>query len=295
MHCFRRYHPITKIAYFAVLFAIAMFSENPLIRVLSLAGALAALAAGGSSFKRLLKIAAGGVITVLVMGPVNCIIFHEGRTVLFRVFGAAVTAEAFLYGLSAGVMIVGTAVWCIFLTDETDSEDLVFTLGRVLPGVSAVITVTLRYIPEIIKKYRETLAAQRMVGIFDGKKFFVRAVVATKVFMSVTERSVENAMDTAFIMRARGYGLRRRVSASYKKWREEDTVMTLLTVTGAAAFAFGEISGLLGFTYYPAAEFGSVSLSAAALAMVCALFFALPALTALDGRIRWQKSFKSRT
>ncbi|MBQ7445632.1 MAG: energy-coupling factor transporter transmembrane protein EcfT [Clostridia bacterium] len=292
MHRFRLFHPVTKIIFFAVLFGIAMFSENPVIRLLSLAGAIVALGVSGMPAKKLLKIIAGGIFTVLIMGPVNCIISHEGKTVLFKIFTMKITAEAFWFGLSAGTMIVGTAIWCIFLTDETDTEDLVFSLGRILPGISSVITVTLRYIPEIIKKFRETYTAQKMLGVFKDKKFFARAAISSKIFMSVTERSIENAMDTAATMRARGYGLRKRVPSGVRKWRNRDTLTVILCAICAGAFAAGEITGSFGFTFYPYTGFGAIGIPGVAMTVACAIFFMIPAGAEIKGRIRWQRSFE---
>lgn len=292
MHRFRSFHPITKIAFFAVIFAVAMFSEDPVVRLLSLVGAMLALAASGTPAKKLWKIIGGGIVTVIIMGPLNCLISHEGKTVLFKILSRPITVEAFYYGLSAGTMIVGTAIWCIFITDETDTDDLVLTLGKILPGISSVITVTLRYIPEIIKKFRETLSAQKMIGVFDGKKFWKRAVIATKVFLSVTERSIENAMDTAATMRARGYGLAKRGSAMTKKWRSCDTDVLLVTLLCAGFIAAGESTNGLGFSYYPATGFGKMGLYGIPMVLACVLLFMLPALQVIDGRVRWQKSFR---
>ncbi|MBP5312335.1 MAG: hypothetical protein J6112_05840 [Clostridia bacterium] len=294
MYRFQSFHPITKTVFFAVIFAITMFSENPVVRVTSLVGAVCALAAAGLSSKKLLKLIGGGAIAIAIMGPVNCIISHQGQTVLFKVFSSSITAEAFFYGLSAGVMITGTAFWCVFITDAMDTDDIVFTLGRILPGIASVITVTLRYIPEIIKKYRETFTAQKMIGVFEGKKFFERAAIASKVFMSVTERSVEGAMDTAAVMRARGYGLRKRISARQKKWRECDTRTVTVALICAGFIAAGEITGDLGFSYYPTTGFVRMGLLGLPMILASALFFMMPAAELIDGRIKWQKSFRYR-
>ncbi len=294
MHRFRNYHPITKLAFFAVIFAISMFTENPAVRGMSLVGAVTALAAGGTPLKRLLKYIGGGIVSVLLIGVMNCFIAHDGKTILFDLLRRHITLEAFYYGLSAGVMIVGVAMWCVFITDETDTEDLVMTLGKVLPFVSVVITVTLRYIPEIIKKFRETLSAQKMLGIFESKGYFKRALIISKVFMSVTERSVENAMDMASTMKARGYGLVRRASARHKKWRESDTDLLLVTAFCAAFIAVGEKTGDFGFAYYPSPAFVKFGLYAIPMIVACALLFLLPAGQVIDWRIRWQKSFESK-
>lgn len=294
MHRFRTFHPITKLAFFAVIFAISMFTENPAVRVMSLAGAITALAVSGTPFKRVLKYVGIGMISVLLIGVMNCFIAHDGKTILFDLLKLHITLEAFYYGLSAGVMIVGVAMWCVFITDETDTDDLVMTLGKILPFVSVVITVTLRYIPEIIKKFRETLSAQKMLGIFEKKGYFKRALIISKVFMSVTERSVENAMDTASTMRARGYGLVKRSSARQKKWRESDTDLMLVTAFCAAFIAIGERTGDFGFAYYPSPAFVRFGLYAIPMIIACALLFFLPAGQVIDWRIRWQKSFRSR-
>ena len=287
-HEFSTLHPLLKVICFALILGVAMFVDNMVLRGISLTLALAALAANGHPFGNVLKLFSGSLISCVVFAIVNCLISHNGASVIFTVNRTKFTWEAVVFGVSIGLMIAGTAFWCLFITDESSSDDLVYLTGKTLPKFSVLITITLRYIPEIIKTFRETLSAQKMLGVYEGRKFYTRAAVASKTFMTVVERSLEDALETSLAMQAKGFGTRGRTFARHKKWTVRDTVVCAATAAAGVLAVLGNALEWVSFEYYPRVVLKTEGIPGVVTIVMCGVLLAIPAVVTAEGRLRWK-------
>lgn len=287
-HEFSTLHPLLKVICFAFILGVAMFVDNMALRGISLALTLIALAANGHPFGKVVKLFLGSLISCVAFAILNCLISHNGATVLFSINRTRFTLEAAVFGLSIGLMLAGTAFWCLFITDESSSDDLVYLTGRTMPKFSVLITVTLRYIPEIIRTFRETFSAQKMLGVYNGRKFYTRAAVASKTFMTVVERSLEDALETSIAMQAKGFGTRGRTFARRQKWTVRDTVVCAVMAVAGIFSVAGTALEWVTFEYYPnVILYYERILGVLTIVMYCVLF-AIPAAVTIEGRLRWK-------
>ena len=125
----------------------------------------------------------------------------------------------------------------------------------IVPALSLVLSMTLRFVPRFSAQARRVSRAQAVVGndMHTGSPVH-RVKCALMVFSILVTWSLENAVDTADSMRARGYGLPGRSAFSIFTLTKRDklllAVMGLLGGTVIAGYALGALS----WRYYPSVK-----------------------------------------
>ncbi|NLZ47101.1 MAG: energy-coupling factor transporter transmembrane protein EcfT, partial [Clostridiales bacterium] len=162
-----------------------------------------------------------------------------------------VTLEAIIYGLAIGIMIVGTILWFSCFTKIMTSDKIIYIFGKVLPKISLIITMALRFIPRFKKQMKQVGMSQKTLGMFSKESYFDRIKFKLKVFVAVLGWSIENSVETADSMRSRGYGLKSRTSFSVFKMRSGDVLLLVLTLALTAVVFIAQILVKTSFQFYP--------------------------------------------
>ena len=169
--------------------------------------------------------------------------------------GNPLTLESILYGLGAGLTLCTALIWFSDYTRVMTSDKFVYLFGRIVPALSLVLSMTLRFVPRFSAQARRVSRAQAAVGndMHTGSPVH-RIRCALMVFSILVTWSLENAVDTADSMRARGYGLPGRSAFSIFTLTKRDklllAVMGLLGGTVIAGYALGALS----WRYYPSVK-----------------------------------------
>ena len=198
----RELHPACAFALLFLLLLLSVFSQLPIVILLSLVGSVSFCALTGGA-RGQIKLACALIFLFALTNP---LFSHEGDTVLFYLNHNAVTVESIVYGAKIGGMMAGTLCWFSAFARILDSERLLYLFGRVLPKTGLLLCAGERMLPLIKRCYAATAEAQRLSSVYEdgllGKlKFHARVLSVT---MAVTlEQSVQNGQS----MKARGYGL----------------------------------------------------------------------------------------
>ena len=285
MHTFSEHNPIAVAAYFLCVSGVAMFSMEPVLLLLSLAGAMALfLRMGGRGH---------GLALVLFVAAalVNPLVSHAGATVLFVVNDNPVTLEATLYGLAAAAMIV--AVLYSFRTFQAlmTSDRLLYLLGALSPRLALVISMAMRYVPLFTHQWRRTRQAQQALGLWREEDLLRRAASHLRVFSILLTWALENGVVTADSMAARGYGCTRRTHFAIFRftWRDAALTAASLLLAGLSLMC----AARRDFAFYPAISAAPADLPVFLGYAACALLALLPHI--IDGKeaLRW-RSLRSR-
>ena len=160
----RTCHPAVSFAYFALVIACAMLLMHPVCLVLSTLGGgwYVARLLGGKGLRRhllwLLPMA-------LLAAALNPAFVHQGVTILaYLPSGNPLTLESLLYGLAAGAMLSAVALWFVCVTDVITSDKVVYLFGRVIPALSLLLSMILRFVPRFVRRLRAVAQAQRHLG-----------------------------------------------------------------------------------------------------------------------------------
>lgn len=287
MRSFADCNPFAAAACLLAPALMAMFSMDPLLLALALAGGAATfLLIGGK----------GGHIWTLALflgiALINPLTYHNGITVLFVMNGNPITLEAVCYGLAAAGMIIGVMYWFRCFSHIMTSDKLMYLLGSFSPRLALLLSMTLRYVPLFGIQAKKVQQSQRGLGLYREDNIADRLLGGLRVFSVMVTWTLENGIVTADSMTARGYGLTRRTHFSLFRLTRQDVLLLVsaLILTGLTLW------GMAGreMVYYPALRFPALTYRALTGYTAYGLLAFLPAIFIGKEALRWH-CFKSKT
>ncbi|MDR0531480.1 MAG: energy-coupling factor transporter transmembrane protein EcfT [Oscillospiraceae bacterium] len=283
---FAGYHPAVQLLYFALVLGCAVAMGHPVCLALSFVCALACalrLRAGGR--RQLLWLLPGCALAALV----NPAFSHRGATILaYFPGGNPLTLESILFGISSSAALVTVLLWFRYLNAVLDSEKILWLFGRAAPGLSLLLSLSLRFVPRFAAQARAIEEAQRCVGE-EARGLLRRARHGMRVLSILVTWALENAIDTADSMKARGYGLPGRSAFSiYRFDRRDGLALFFLVFCGGAAIG-GAAFGRLKFHYYPTAGGAAPDLAQICLFAAYGALCGLPLILNAKEALQWKR------
>jgi energy-coupling factor transport system permease protein len=273
---FYGYHPIVNFAYFAAVLAFAMVFTHPFCLGASLVCAIAySVYLSGKKAVRFNLVYMLPLLIVTAL--INPAFSHQGATILtYLPSGNPLTLESILYGLSAAVMLIAVIAWFSCFNSVITSDKFVYLFGRIIPALSLILSMSLRFVPRFRAQIKVISNAQKCVGrdVSNGS-LWRRAKHGIKILSIMITWALENAIETADSMKGRGYGLPGRTAFSIFRFDRRDATALTFTLVCAAYVIAGAVTGGLTWRYFPTTK-GSwggvytVSIFAAYLAL-CAM------------------------
>ena len=272
---FSSLHPVVNFLFFAEVLGFSMFLLHPACLVISLVCALGYdLQLGG---RKALAFALKGVLPMTILAAVlNPLFNHQGATILtYLPSGNPVTLESIAYGLAAAGMLAGVVLWFACFTQVITSDKFVYLFGRIIPALSLVLSMALRFVPRFMAQLKVVTRAQKCIGKDPSQgSLFHRIRCAGSILSVMLTWALENGIDTADSMKSRGYGLPGRTAFSVYRFDKRDRqALICLLVLGAAVLAGAAFDGLT-WRYFPTVKWSTTPLSFGVLAaytVLCAL------------------------
>ena len=286
MNAFSKVHPGVASVYFLGILLFSMFVMNPVLELLTLLGGLLFCLSLPGDKKGL-----GGYFgMILIMALVNPLFSHNGVTPLFFMNGNAVTLEALAYGAAMGVMLGGVLLWCRSFSLLMTSEKLVYLVGRGCPKLAVVLSSALRYVPMLKRQARRVERAQRAAGLFGPDSRADRLRASLRVWAVLVSWSLENGVETARSMAARGYGLRGRTNYGNVSFTLRDGVLLGVVAALSGGVLAGLLAGELAFSWYTALVWREPGPLGAGSYVCFGALALLPVCLEWEERIRWNYS-----
>ena len=161
---FAGYHPIVNLAYFVIVIAIAMFSMHPVIICISLIMSLVYLTylTGIRQVIGRLKLLVTMTIMIIVINP---LFNHEGMTILgYFKTGNPLTLESIIYGIFMALLMMSVILWFAIYNVIMTSDKFIYIFGRIIPHLSLIISMSLRYVPRFKEQFIRVREARRCMG-----------------------------------------------------------------------------------------------------------------------------------
>lgn len=255
---FEGYHPAITFVYFGMMFTGSLTMTHPLAQAVSLVCALvyAVQQEGRGAVQFLLKFCLPILLLTAIINPAFS---HEGVTILtYLPTGNPLTLESILYGLSAGTMLFCALLWFRNFNRVITSDKFVYLFGRILPVLSLVLSMTLRFVPKFKGQLSAVAQGQRSIGRDVSRgSLFSRTKTAITILSVTVTWALENAIETADSMKCRGYGLPGRTAFSIYHFDRRDRDMLLwLGFCGLYLLGGGMAHGF-DFRYFPSIRSGS--------------------------------------
>ena len=247
---FYRSHPLINFIYFVVVIGVTMFSNHPVFLLLSFATAwLYSVLLNGKKamFFNMLVLLPIIFITLLL----NALTVRNGGTELFSLFDKTITLEAVIFGLVQGVMISSVVIWFSCFGTIVTEDKMIYIFGRTAPIIALTLSLILRFIPLLKRRFSEISDAQRCMGRKKGRTIPGRVRQLGKEIFVLITWTLEAAVESADSMEARGYGLKGRTSFNlFRFTRKEYGVLAFLAVFGVICIV-ACINGYTNIYYYP--------------------------------------------
>lgn len=250
---FSRYHPVVNFLFFALVLVFSMVLMHPVCLLISLLGAVLYVIQlnGRKGLRFSLKIA---LPVMLLAALVNPAFNHAGMTILtYLPTGNPLTLESILYGLAAGCMLCAVLLWFVCYNRVLTSDKFVYLFGRVIPALSLVLSMTLRFVPRFKQQMDVVRQSQFCIGRdVNTGSVWQRARKAVTIFSIMVTWALENAIETADSMKSRGYGLKGRTAFSIFRMEERDRYALLWLGFCGVYLTCGAMAGGLKWWYFPA-------------------------------------------
>lgn len=277
-------HPAVPALYACITLGLTMASLHPVLVAISCAGAFAYIACvrGLRSAVCALR---WQIPVMLVIALVNPLFVRMGSTVVLELFGRPVFLESLLYGLSMAGMFVASVQWFAACSHMLTHDKVLALFGSAAPVVALMISMTMRLVPRFLRQGRTIAAVQdvaRSCFVADGRGGLgtgpeacgaeplrgaslvpgasalrgggLPARVADRLRQSsvLMGWAMEDSLETADAMRARGWGARRR-RTTYVSHRFTlcDAAAIVLLALGGAAVAWVAWRATAPFVFYP--------------------------------------------
>ena len=257
---FRKFHPLVNFLYFTLVIGFSMALNHPLAQLTSFSCACCyAVQAEG---KRAVLFALRWCLPIMLLTAfLNPAFSHDGVTILlYFPTGNPLTLESILYGLSSGAMIATVMLWFLNFNRVITSDKFIYLFGRIIPAMSLVLSMTLRFIPKFKTQMDTVVDAQKSIGrdISEGSLWH-RTKIAVTVLSIMITWALENAIETADSMKSRGYGLPGRTAFSIYRFDERDKAAMGYLVFCGIYLLCGMMVSAFGFRYFPSIRYVGVN------------------------------------
>ena len=286
---FSTYHPIINFGFFCAVIGIGIVMIHPVFLGIGTAAALASILMmeGRKKLPFILGFLLPMVVVVTVMNP---LVNHHGSTILLQTENTYFTLEAAIYGLMLGLMMAAVILWFSSYNIIMTSDKFIYLFGRIMPAVSLVFSMVMRFVPNYRQRIRKISTAQQCIGrnISSGT-LKERIHHGSRIISVMFTWALESSIDSADSMRSRGYGMKNRSTFSIYRFDHRDTVTGCFLLAMTLIVIAGGMAGVCSIEYYPSitmAQTGPTSLLVYA-AYFCLCFF--PVAAEVKEALTWRR------
>ena len=257
---FKSFHPIVNFYYFVVVIFFSMFFMHPIFLCISLISSF--IYSVTLKGKKAVKFNITYMLPLLIITAlINPVFNHEGVTILFYIKGGnPITLESIIYGIAAAMMFISIILWFSCYNEIMTSDKFIYLWGRIIPGISLIISMVLRFVPKYKAQIKNISNGQKCIGrdISNGN-IITRARNGIKILSIMTTWALENAIETADSMKSRGYGLKGRTSFSIFRFDRRDKITFYTMIILTAAILIGAWIGENSIKFFPSIKIIPIS------------------------------------
>lgn len=281
------YHPIVSFSYFIVVIGTSMLYMNPVFQVISLIGALSYLII--LDRYKTLKLIKFIFVMVLVIAIINMIFVNRGSTVLFYLRSNPVTLESLFYGFVSGFMLGSVMVWFSCYNEIMTSDKFLYIFGKITPTIALIVSMTLRLIPKLIEQTKIIANSQKTLGIdYNEGNISLKIKSCMRILSILVTWALEDAVQTADSMKARGYGIKKRTSFQIFEFINRDMVMLVYILISGMFLLAGYINGYGQLIFYPTIQKIDTDILSNMLYITFFIISILPSIQELRERYKWR-------
>lgn len=280
---FSRCHPVLNFFYFAVVLGFTMFIQHPVYLAVSFVAATA-YSMWLNGVKKVLKI--NFLLTLpslLIVALLNPMFNHYGVTPLLYIesSGNWVTLEAMVYGIVLGCVLFIMILWFSCYNQIMTSDKFVYLFGRIIPALSLVLSMALRFVPRFMTQLKIIRNGQKSMGRDTSNGNIIsRARHGLNILSILITWALENAIETSDSMRSRGYGLHGRTAFSIYSFTKRDKILGIVMAGLFALITAGCARGAVFAQYDPRILLAGFTIQGRTAPVSCSVLLAIATYTA---------------
>ena len=285
---FSRLHPIVGIVYFAAVISFSMFLMNPVCLAVSLSCAVAnAVQLNGQKTVLFgLKFILPTAVLVMLINP---IVNHAGVTMLtYLPWDNPLTLESVVYGIASAVMLSSVVFWFSSFNKVMTADKLVYLFGKIAPALGLLLSMAFRFVPRFSAQFREVRTAGKLLGR-EKSGFIEKIKDAVRVISVMLSHSLEDSIETADSMKARGYGLKGRTAYSNYSFTKRDAIALLLICISTASLIVLRVFGTAKYRYFPSVKGELTGIDSVIFFTLYFLLMIMPFVINIWEGIRWKR------
>ncbi|MBB6670316.1 energy-coupling factor transporter transmembrane component T [Cohnella nanjingensis] len=291
---FRSLHPIVAIVYYAGGMTFGMLLFHPAVLLAGWLGAVLANVAldRAASLRRWAVPMLSGIVIVMIVNP---LISHRGRTVLTYLGDMPITLESVAYGATMAIMLLNVLTLFVTYRLVLTEQKFLYLFARLLPKTALVAMMATGLIPRLRRRLGDLTLVQRTRGITVTEGGLAhRARSGARLLHSLLAWSLEDALQTADSMQARGYGTGERSAYVSYRFRARDGIALAALAAAGSALLTGWAYGYGLLAVYPRLETLALSGGDRLVAAVYFIYIVLPLGWEWRDRSAWRASNWSR-
>jgi energy-coupling factor transport system permease protein len=285
-HIFHLYHPAAVFLYIMAALIFSMITLNPVCIVISFlaASGYSIYLNGAKSYLKTLRFVA---VMFVIISIINPLFNHNGVTILFYMTGNPITLEACLFGMASGGMLACIFIWFTCYNKLMTNEKFLHLFGKAMPTIALMLSMILRLVPTTRYKIRCITNAGKAMGIKaeTRRKRIAHGVRASSILLSWT---MEDSIETAESMNARGYGVAKRTSFTAFKHSPHDIITGAIITALVGAAIYMMIVPFNAYVYYPTAGGELITPIGIVGYVLYALLLCFPLLLEFRETIKWR-------
>jgi energy-coupling factor transport system permease protein len=276
---FQRLHPLAALLYVFVLFVLVMFSDNPLYLVLLLMIIGLAIWSADGLKDWETSLVFGLTMTIMII-IINALFVRSGDTILWYgphvpVIGKMnVSLEAIFFGIVMGLRLLAVISVFVLYTCMVHPDKILSVFARFTSKSALVLTMSTRLFPLFRQRLHSIREVQMVRGVdYRQGAYLERLRKYAALYNNLLVTSLEDALEMAEAMQARGYGVgKKRSRYQADIWRPRDSIVAASSAAALLIGVYGTLSGVSRFEFYPILGYLiSSSMSVVILALITGL------------------------
>ncbi len=190
---------------------------------------------------------------ILLTALLNPLFNHQGITILaYFPSGNPLTLESVIRGVASAFMFGAVLCWFFCFHALITSDQIVCLFGRIAPAFSLLLSMILRFVPQFRLQMKRVRQAQRGIGKGERAETMKQRIRgAAAAFSILITWALEHGVETADLMRSRGYGLKGRSRFSLYPLTNRDRWLLICLGIVTIGLVWGGISGAFTIQYLP--------------------------------------------
>jgi energy-coupling factor transport system permease protein len=288
MNYFNQYHPLIIFIYYIGALILVMTMLHPYFIIMAFC-LIVTVHFVTDKFKTLKQWLFIMVTTGIFMIIVNPLFNERGRVLVLEVFDHRVTLEALLSGGMAALSLVCVIALFVSYHEVMTPNKLFFLFSKFLPQFAVLFMLTMRFIPLMRRRIVEISAIQESKGISVKNGQLKEKIKAGFFYIQLLVTfSLEEAIQTADSMKARGYGHGKRSSYDYFRFKRQDAYAVIYLIILFCVVLIGRNSGYGQLTIYPMMEQLELTIVELYVIAFYSMFLSFPLVKEAWGRLQWR-------